>query len=89
MLIQLYVDDKTELPPVEQFISRFSGKTVKTIGALNSDIQASRFNSNSQPFYVLLNQLDEQPLVQPSGADYDIQSYLQYLHSGLGSVVNQ
>lgn len=89
VLIQLYVDDKTELPPVEQFISRFSGKTVKTIGALNSDIQASRFNSNSQPFYVLLNQLDEQPLVQPSGADYDIQSYLQYLHSGLGSVVNQ
>lgn len=83
VLIQLYVDDKTELPPAEQYVSRFSGKQVKTIGALNSDIQASRFNNNSQPFYVLMDAKTEKPLVDPQGADYDVTSYLKYLNSGM------
>ncbi|MCJ8208380.1 thioredoxin family protein [Mucilaginibacter sp. RS28] len=83
VLIQLYVDDKTELPAAEQYTSKFSGKLVRTIGALNSDIQASRFNSNSQPFYVLMDPSTEQPLAEPQGADYDAQSYLKYLNSGL------
>jgi len=83
VLIQLYVDDKTTLPVAEQYVSKFSGKNVTTIGALNSDIQASRFNSNSQPFYVLMDPATEQPMVSPQGADYDPQSYLKYLNSGL------
>ncbi len=83
VLIQLYVDDKTELQQQEQYISEFSGRRITTIGALNSDIQASRFNSNSQPFYVLLEPDSEQVLVSPQGADYDAASYLMYLNGGL------
>src|SRR6185312_1970828 len=55
VLIELYVDDKTALPVSEQYTSAFSKRLVTDIGALNSDIQASRFNSNSQPEYVLLD----------------------------------
>jgi len=82
VLIQLYVDDKTVLPDSEQYTSNFSHKQITTIGALNSDIQASRFNSNSQPDYVLLN-TNEALLLPPQGADYDAAAYASYLNAGL------
>ncbi|RYZ18505.1 MAG: hypothetical protein EOO10_25635, partial [Chitinophagaceae bacterium] len=75
VLIQLYVDDKTELPVNEQYTSTFSQNEVTTIGALNSDIQAKIFNSNSQPYYVLLDPDTEKPMVQPIGAEYEISIY--------------
>nr|WP_310503309.1 thioredoxin family protein [Mucilaginibacter sp. X4EP1]MCS3812674.1 thiol:disulfide interchange protein DsbD [Mucilaginibacter sp. X4EP1] len=83
VLIQLYVDDKTELPESEQYVSTFSHRKITTIGALNSDIQADRFNTNSQPYYVLLNPMNESTLVIPEGADYNPLSYYNYLQSGI------
>jgi MFS family permease len=83
VLIQLYVDDKTELPSNEQYTSSFSHRKITNIGALNSDIQATRFNTNSQPYYVLLNPVTEAILVTPEGADYDTSSFAKYLQSGL------
>lgn len=83
VLIQLYVDDKTELPADEQYVSTFSHRKITTIGGLNSDIQATRFNTNSQPYYVLLNPATETALVTPEGADYNPESYYRYLESGI------
>lgn len=83
VLIQLYVDDKTELPANEQYVSSFSHRRITNIGALNNDIQATRFNTNSQPYYVLLNPVTETTLVTPQGADYDPAAYYTYLQSGL------
>ncbi len=82
VLIQLYVDDKTELPDTEQRVSSYSGKTIKTIGNQWSDLQASRFNTNSQPYYVLLGN-DGKQLVQPQGADYEPEDFVKFLDSGL------
>ena len=82
VIIQLYVDDKTKLPESEQYTSSFSGKKIKSIGSKNSDFQASKFNANSQPFYVLLDN-EGNLLKQPSGADFDIDSYHNFLKSGL------
>lgn len=86
ILIQLYVDDKTELPVEEQYISPFSKRKITTIGSLNSDIQATHFNTNSQPFYVLLDPTTQTPLVPPQGADYDATRYARYLQSGLDAL---
>lgn len=82
VIIQLYVDDKTELPEKEKFKSKFSGKAVNTIGNKWSDFQAARFNSNSQPFYVLLGH-DGQLLSPPTGANYNAEEYLEFLNNGL------
>jgi thiol:disulfide interchange protein len=82
VIIQLYVDDKTELAENEKFKSKFSGKAVNTIGNKWSDFQAARFNSNSQPFYVLLGN-DGQLLAPPTGANYNAGEYLEFLNSGL------
>jgi len=88
VIIQLYVDDKTELEESEKYKSTFSGKDIKTIGNKWSDVQASKFNSNSQPFYVLLGH-DEKTLVTPTGANYDPEEYLHFLESGLTAFKNK
>jgi len=82
VLLQLYVDDKTNLAPNEQTVTP-EGRSIKTIGNKWSYLQTSKFQANSQPFYVLLNPNNEQALVSPQGADYDPVSYLKFLDAGL------
>ena len=81
VLIQLYVDDKTDLPLNEQTVTT-SGKNIKTIGNKWSNLQAEKFQANSQPYYVLLDN-EGNLLVPPGGADYDPVSYLRFLNGGL------
>ena len=89
ILLQLVVDDKAELKPEEQFTSAYSGKKITNLGGKWSDLEASRFNANSQPFYVMLdsegNMLIDRngKVIEPSPADYDISSYLKFLDSGI------
>ncbi|PRY21378.1 thiol:disulfide interchange protein DsbD [Spirosoma oryzae] len=84
VLIQLYVDDKTELPTAEQRVSSYSGKTIRTIGNQWSDLQASRFNTNSQPYYVLLDNNGKE-LVTPQGAVREPENFVKFLDSGLNA----
>jgi len=81
VLISLYVDDKTPMPIEEQFVSKFSGKKIKSVGNLWSDYQASTFNINSQPYYVLMDH-DRTLLVPPTAYDPSISAYIKFLDSG-------
>jgi thiol:disulfide interchange protein DsbD len=87
-LISLYVDDKTELPENEKYISKFSGKKIKTLGNKWSDFQAATFNTNSQPYYVLVNP-SGQVLVTPQAFNLDIDNYIKFLDSGLDAYQNK
>jgi len=82
VLIQLYVDDKTEVAKEDVVITP-SGKVLSTIGKKWSDLQASKFKANSQPFYVLLDPNTTALLAPPQGADYEIDNYRNFLHAGL------
>ncbi|TFF36386.1 protein-disulfide reductase DsbD family protein [Mucilaginibacter psychrotolerans] len=84
IMAELYVDDKTELEKAEQFTSAYSGKTIATIGGKWSDFQASKFNTNSQPFYVMVNSKGE-VLETPQGADYDAADYIKFLDKGIAA----
>ncbi|MFB0497493.1 thiol:disulfide interchange protein [Mucilaginibacter sp. OAE612] len=86
VLIQLYVDDKTDLAEREQTTTH-EGRKIQTVGNKWSYLQISKFVSNSQPFYVLLDPDTQEPLVAPQGAEYDPLSYLKYLDSGLKAYV--
>ncbi len=86
VLVQLYVDDKTALPEAEQTVSQFSGKKLKTIGNKWSDFQATRYNANSQPFYVQLDPTTEKVLATPQGANYDPDNFVRFLDSGLAAM---
>ena len=82
ILISLYVDDKTELPKNEQYISKFSGKKIERLGQKWSDLQASKFGTNSQPYYILVNP-EGQLLAPPRAFDLDIHPYIQFLDTGI------
>ena len=82
IMAELFVDDKTELPANEQFVSKYSGKKIKTIGNKNSDFQASAFDSNSQPLYVIVD-ASGTVLVPKTGANYNIAEYTAILQSGI------
>jgi thiol:disulfide interchange protein len=82
VLIQLYVDDKTEVDQ-NDIVTLPDGKVLNTIGKKWSNLQASKFQANSQPFYVLLDPETEKPLVKPQGADYEAANYQAFLQDGL------
>lgn len=88
IMAELFVDDKTTLPEEEQYISSYSKKRITTIGKKWSDFQASKFNSNSQPLYVIVNG-DGTVLVPPQGANYDPQNYIDFLNSGIKAYKEQ
>jgi thiol:disulfide interchange protein len=84
ILLQLFVDDKADLDAKDVFVSKYSGKKITTIGAKWSDMEASQFNSNSQPNYVIMDG-NGTVLVPPQGANYDVGNYLKFLDSGLAA----
>lgn len=82
VLITLMIDDKTKLPqPIE---IQENGKTrkLKTIGDKWSYLQRSKFGSNAQPFYILLND-EGQPLGPSYAFNEDVSKYIQFLQNGL------
>ncbi|MCC7231660.1 MAG: thioredoxin family protein [Bacteroidia bacterium] len=82
VLISLYVDDKTPLPEEQQVISTTTGKKIRTTGNKWSDLQSSRYRTNSQPYYVLLDN-SGRLLAEPRGYTPDIQEYTAFLDEGL------
>jgi thiol:disulfide interchange protein DsbD len=83
IIIALYTDDKTRLPEDEWITSSFDGKVKKTMGKKNLDLQITLFNTNTQPYYVLVGP-DGNPLAQPRGHDLDITAFVDWLDEGLG-----
>ena len=83
ILVELYVDDKVlKLPESEQYVSKKTGKNINTVSKRNADFQITRFESNSQPLYALLD-TDGELLVPTSGAEYNIDKYEAFLNSAL------
>jgi len=83
VLIQLYVDERSVKMPAEKVhYSKILRKNTEDLGWWNGDFQATKYNANSQPFYVLAGH-DLSPLVSPQGAIFDSKEYAAYLQSGL------
>ena len=82
VLISLYCDRKIELPKEQQYISKTTGKEVVTIGNKWTDFQITRYKSNSQPLYVILNNEGEDKS-KPIAYTTDIQEYKKWLEDGI------
>ena len=83
VLIQLYVDERSvQMPADKVHYSKILRTTTDDLGRWNGDFQATHYNSNSQPFYVMAGP-DLVPLVSPQGAIFDAKLYAAYLQSGL------
>jgi thiol:disulfide interchange protein len=83
VLISLYVDDKRELPKEEQTVSKVTGNDIITIGNKWTELIITRYNTNTQPYYVLMD-LNEQKLNEPVSYTPDVTEYLAWLKDGIG-----
>lgn len=81
VVVALYVDEKTELPESEWYVSAYDGKVKKTIGKQNADFQITRFNNNAQPYYVLLDN-QGRLLKEPKAYNLDVSSFIKFLDEG-------
>lgn len=82
ILISLYVDDTTLLPENEQFISKTTGKKIKTVGNKWSDFQTEKFQTNSQPYYALMD-TNGNLLSKPAAYEPDVKKYVAFLQKGI------
>jgi thioredoxin-related protein len=70
VIVSLYVDvQDIELPERAHYYSEALSKKVTTLGDKNADMQVTRFQANSQPYYFFVDG-NEQRLV-PEGYGYD------------------
>ena len=81
IVVALYVDDKTSLPQNQWYESSYDGKTKKTIGKQNADLQITQFKNNAQPLYVIMN-AEGQLLADPIAYNLDIPSFVSFLDLG-------
>lgn len=81
VIVALYVDDKVIEMPQNEWYTNKSGKQVKLLGKKNAEIQTEKFNTNSQPYYVILDS-DGNLLVSPRAYDLDIDAFKKFLDSG-------
>ncbi len=85
----LYVDDRRELENLDQIyelgLSEESIESIenkKKIGTLNARIQVEKFQSNSQPLYVLMTD-EAKEIIKPFGRTKDETFFLDKLNEGL------
>ena len=86
VLISLYVDDKKTLPKEEQLmVNRVNGGTRKleNYGHKWSNFQTQFFQTNSQPYYVLLNSEGTKILNKAVGYTPNENDYATFLECGL------
>ena len=79
VLVSLYVDYKTPLAePVEVSDGQGGTRTLRSIGAKWSELQRSRFGTNAQPYYVILDS-DGKQLAPGRGYDEDVAAFVKFL----------
>ena len=82
VICALYVDDKTSLPKEEWYTSSYDGKEKKTIGRKWADFQISKFGTNAQPYYCLMDH-NGNLLMKPRAYDLDKDAFVAFLKEGV------
>ena len=86
VIISLYVDERTKLPVDQQYETTLAGKRkkVKTVGDKWMVLQANKYGTNSQPYYVFLDH-SETLLIEPANyQDYGTVSlFKDWLNRGM------
>ncbi len=88
VLIQLFVDDKTPLSSPLTVTVGGQERKLRTVGDKWSYLQSSKFGSNAQPFYVLLDN-EGKPLAASYSFDDDVEHYKSFMKAGLEAYRNQ
>jgi thiol:disulfide interchange protein len=82
IIVSLYCDaTQVEIPKEAQFESQFLGATVESLGQYNSDLQATKYNSNTQPIYFFVD--GNEQLLAKEGYSYnpDVALFIKHLNA--------
>lgn len=80
VIVSLYVDVHTiDLQPSEQYFSKALDKKVTTLGDKNADLQISKYNANTQPYYFFLDASEKRLEPEGYGYDSDVQKFKNML----------
>jgi thiol:disulfide interchange protein DsbD len=75
------VDDRTQLPENEWFVSSIDRKQKKTIGKQNEDLEILKFKTNALPLYVITDH-EGNPLNKPMTTNLNVEEYKKWLDEG-------
>lgn len=82
VIIALYTDDRTKLPEEEWKQSPVDGKTQKTLGKVNADLEIEMFGTNTQPLYVITDH-NGNALNNPMQHNLNVAEYIEWLDEGV------
>lgn len=87
VLISLFADDKRPLPKSEQHISKSTGAEIETIGDKWTDFMITKYKTNTQPLYVLVDLEGNNLNTETPTTSYspDIQLYENWLKQGIAN----
>lgn len=81
VIIALYADDKKEAVKSD-WITTESGRILKSIGKINTNLALTRYNVNAQPYYAIIDPNTEEHLVDSRSYNLDIDSFIEFLEKG-------
>lgn len=81
VLIKLMVDDKALLEQPYKEMENGKEILIETVGEKWSFLQRSKFATNSQPFYVILNN-EGQPMAPAMAYDENVERFINWLNAG-------
>lgn len=87
VVVALYVDEKTELPENEWYVSANDERLKKTIGGQNLDFMIQKLNANAQPYYTLVDN-GSSLLNAPKGYDLSVENFIEFLDNGIKEFEN-
>jgi thiol:disulfide interchange protein len=89
VLISLFADDKRPLPFHEQYVSKITGASIETIGDKWTEFMITKYNTNTQPLYVMVdkegNNLNSE--TPTTSYDPDVKLYENWLKNGIAHFV--
>lgn len=83
VIISLFVDDRSKLPPSDWYVSENTGREISRVGQKWSDFQRTHFSANSQPFYVMVGHTDLKPLDGSYYYSRDTEAFAAWLSNGI------
>ena len=84
VIVSLYVDvQNIDLPENEQYASAALGRKITTLGDRNADLQVTRYQANSQPYYFFLDGDEKRLLPDGYGYDPDIPKFIRLLDTAV------
>ncbi len=80
-VVKLYMDERTQLPQNE-WVTTPEGRTLKSLGQVNSYTALKQYGVNAQPYYIILGR-EGKELLPPRGYNLNIEEYITFLEQGI------